>query len=235
VGDTVTISGEWEENDYFSPDDADVALLLGDDAGKKLLVIPQPGVAVPRMGEDTVVRVKGTVRSVDPEAEGVTGDGLVRQGDLLTVGPNAIVSAAEVELTPPVRDAVGRDLRFRVATVPRLYEEREVFEDRPVVVVGRASAIGERGFVLTQDGRSVFVSAPASKLERLNRGEKVRVRGEVAALSRLRTEVANQTAENAARRPPADVPFSAGDPYVLLRTLDGQGPGPLESDVPVIA
>jgi hypothetical protein len=246
VGKTVAISGEWEENDYFSPDDADVALVIGDDAGKKLLVIPRPGVSVPRMGEDTVVRVTGTVRTIDPkaEADGLRDTGLVRQGGLLSIGADALISATHVELTPPRRGPAERNLRFRVSTVPRLYKDLEVFEDRPVVVTGRASAVGKRGFLLTQDGRSIFVSAPFSKLEGLDPGERVRISGEVATLSRFRTQQANQVIERAlASDEPGptskgelrDVPFSRGQPYLLLRSLQGQGPGPLTSDTDEIS
>src|SRR5690242_19910972 len=63
-GQTVTVSGEWAENDYFSPSDASLALVIGDDAGTQLLVVPALGTDVPHMSENTVVQVRGTVHAL---------------------------------------------------------------------------------------------------------------------------------------------------------------------------
>lgn len=231
-GRTVVISGEWADNGFLSPDDAGTALVIGDDADETLLVIPEPGVEVPRLGEDTVVRVEGTVEVLEPDGSNGTTD-LLRQGGLLSRdGPEAIVEASAVELVDPPRATNARDRRFTVATVGQILADPGAFDRRAVTVPGRARRVGDGGFVLQGQDASIFVGAPASDLEQLEAGERVRVRADVAELSpfgsRQRERAFASVAPGVDPQEEVDLsgaPFEPGDPYLLLRALDGQGAG----------
>lgn len=129
---------------------------------------------------------------------------------------------------------IGDDADETLLVVPRLgvavpdVDENTVLRVTGVVVRGSASRVGGRGFVLSQDGATIFVSASGSELERLQDGERVRVRGDLARLS---TYGADELEQAIRSDPPGDQPRSAleldelpievGEPYLLLRTFDG--------------
>ncbi len=74
----------------------------------------------------------------------------------------------------------------------------------------------------------IFVSASASELEQLQDGERVRVRAELARLS---SHGADALEKAIISDPPTDqprsalyldeIPIKAGEPYLLLRALEG--------------
>ena len=221
AGETVTISGEYAQTDYFSPDDADLVLVIGDDAGRHLLVLPQPQAGVPPgIDEDTVLRVTGVVRVVEPGGD----EGLLSQGGLLAqAGAEAMIEATDVSYandepspTQPTR---------AVATVAQVLDEPRAFSDSIVRVPGRAYRLGERGFVLAGSQRAVFVGAPASELRAIAAGERILVDAEVARISPFRADVIADVLERAGgdkRVPGIDrIPRRPGDPYLVLRGIAG--------------
>lgn len=103
-GERVTISGEWEETEYFAPENADEVIVLGDDAGKTLLVVPQLGTDVPELDQNAVVRVTGPVRLIEQDESGFLAPGglLGGQGE----GPAPIVAAEQVDIVATQDDPV---------------------------------------------------------------------------------------------------------------------------------
>lgn len=210
-GETVTISGEYAEHDSLAPEDAALALVLGDDAGEQLLVLPQPSADIPRIDENTVLRVRGTVDVVGDG--GSTAAGYLREGGLLEPGmPEPIVRAEQVELIIPPEAVEQSESAPVAATVPQIVRDPEQYAGRALAVSGQVSRIGGRGFTLTQDGASIFVSTAGSGVEDVREGEQVRITADVSRLSEFR---ARQLAEELG--PDAPEP---DDPYLLLRTLE---------------
>jgi len=223
AGRSVTISGEIAENDFFSLADADLALVIGDDAGKRLLVLPQPGADLPiGLAETTVLRFTGTVRLADsgPEDDG----GVLDEGGLLSeTSADALLEATQIELvaaenasTPPLP---------RQLTVSQLLDDPRAYDNRPVLVPGTIQRIGQAGFVLAGQERQIFVGAPHANLDDLRPGDQVRVRAELERLSRFR---ANSIPEALAGTPELDdrgdtpaqgAPTGEGDPFLVLRAL----------------
>jgi hypothetical protein len=219
-GQRVTISGEWEETEHFRPEDAEEVIVLGDDAGAILLVVPQLGVEVPEMDEDTVVSVTGEVRLPEQGERGfVAPDGLLE-------GPSPVIAAERVSLVAAPEEPVA--VNADQVTVAQLLRDPAAYTDDPLLVFGTAHRIGDRGFVLAGDqAATIFVSAPASRLQDLQEGDRVRVRAE---LSRMSAYGADALEKALASDPPwdqqreeldvDDVPIEVGEPYLLLREVD---------------
>jgi hypothetical protein len=220
-GDTVTVSGEWAENRYFDPEDASLAIVIGDDSGQRLLVVPSLGTDLPRLDEDSVVHVRGTVHAL---TENDTTGGYVEPGGILaSPGVNALLVADRVEITPPPRITSGPDTTG--ATLAAIAGDPAAY-DGSLVNVGGTAHKTKRGFVLTADGHDLFVSAPASELDAVGDGERVRVQAKVQRLSGL----AAQELEHAVQTDPPGpqpgepaslqrLPVDPGEPYLLLRSL----------------
>jgi hypothetical protein len=221
-GQTVTISGEWAENTYFSPTDASVALVIGDDADAKLLVVPDLGVDVPRLDDDTVVRVRGKVHAL---TEGDSAAGFVHPGGILeSEGTHVLLTADQVAVTPPRRVTEGPSTD--ATTLAAILNDPRAFDGRLVSVTGTARPV-PRGLILSAGGQDVFVSAPRSDVDAVSRGDQVQVQAKVQRLSGL----AADTLETAfTTDPPSDepgeppildrLPIDAGEPYLLLREID---------------
>jgi len=118
------------------------------------------------------------------------------------------------------------------ATIGQLLRDPDAFANRPLLVRGTAHRVGELGFFLTQEGRSIFVGAPASRLEQLDRGERVAVRAELSQLSDTRAETIEEALDpTAATLEDAPVPVfreavGPDKPFLNLRALHGGGEGP---------
>jgi hypothetical protein len=224
-GEHVAISGEWADNDYFSPDQADQVIVLGADADRRLLVVPNLGVDVPELDDDDVLAVKGVVR-------------IPERGDPGFVAPDALMERAGGGVAPVLRaesvDLVsGPDTPLATeadrATVEQLLRDPRAFDERAVVVGGTVKRVVDRGFALADDGAAIFVSAPRSKLGTLDPGQLVRIRAE---LTRLSAYGADALEHALATDPPGDqprssldvgdVPIEVGEPYLLLRAVDEQ-------------
>ena len=223
-GRTVTVSGEYAENDYFTPQDAEYMLVIGDDAGRRLLVLPQPQAGVPLgVDENSVLRVTGEVRVVEPSAADGGDEGPLSQGGLLAqTGAEAVIEAIDVSYAgtepSPTQPTVSR------ATVGQVVEDPRAFSDSIVRIAGRAYVLGDRGFVLAGDRSAIFVGAPASELGSIGAGERVLVDAEVARISRFRTRVIEAALSQ--KKSDADgvdlnlVPNRPGEPYLVLRGMD---------------
>jgi hypothetical protein len=210
VGRTVTVSGEIAENAYLSTADASIALVIGDDAGQNLLVLPRAGAGVPRdLTEDTVLRVRGTVGH-RPATLDDRGPLSPMSRVMALSDARAIVRADRVELLHPRRVVDRRRPPFPRAHVRDVLREPAAVE-RPVVVTGRATAVSATGFVLEEDGASIYVGAPAAALRAITEGEVVSVRADVARLSPFR---AGWIAGRA-----GDAPAGAGDAFLRLRSI----------------
>jgi hypothetical protein len=215
----VTISGEWEETGHFEPANADEVIVLGDDAGETLLVVPELGVEVPEMDEDTAVAVTGEVTLPGQGDRGfVAPDGMLD-------GASPVIAAERVSLVAEPEEPAA--LNADQVTVRQLLRDPRAYTDDPLLVPGTAHRVGDRGFVLADDGATIFVSAPSAQLEDLRAGDPVRVRAE---LSRLSAYGADALEKALASDPPwdqqrealdlEDVPIQVGEPYLLLRGLD---------------
>jgi len=118
------------------------------------------------------------------------------------------------------------------ATIGQLLRDPDAFANRPVLVRGQAHPVGELGFFLTQEGRSIFVGAPASRLKQLDGGERVAVRAELSQLSDTRAETIHDALDpTAATLQGAPVPVfeeavGPDKPFLNLRALYGPGEGP---------
>jgi hypothetical protein len=210
VGQSVTVSGEIAENSYLSTADASIALVLGDDAGQNLLVLPRAGAAVPRdLTEDTVLRVRGTV--------GQRPATLDDRGPLSPISrvmavsdARAIVRADRVELLNPRRVVDQPKPPFPRAHVRDVLRDAAAV-DGPVVVTGRATKVSASGFVLSSGGASIYLGAPAAALRAVTEGEVVSVRADVERLSPFR---ADRVADRV-----GGAPAEPGDPFLRLRSI----------------
>jgi hypothetical protein len=230
AGERVIVSGEIAENDYFSLADAQVVFAIGDDAGdRRLLVYPQPQATVPDMSEDTAVRVEGTVRAIDPQADD-TG-GFVDIGGLLGASDaTAVIEATRIEIVAPSLNAPPPPAPVPTSTtIARLLADPEDFRARPVSVPGRVTAIFPSGFLLGHQGERMFVGAPASDLDDLRSGRRVRVRGELARLSQFRAKALTESIHGSSEgADPASDP-KAGDVFLVLRALRDASGDPIAS------
>ncbi len=227
AGERVVISGQVEELQGFSLADADIVFAIGDDASEKVLVYPQEGAMLPPgFSTDAIVRVTGTVRRVQRNAQ--TDGGVVQQGRLLA-GRDAEAVVEATSITVP-----GGDLGDEAATpaarqarVEQLVEDPRAWDERPLRVRGTVHRIGSAGFLLADGGASIFVGAPATDLSNLEEGRRVEVRAELERLSRFRANSIPEalagtpkTAANAAEGVDFDqVPTAAGEPFLVLRTV----------------
>jgi hypothetical protein len=222
-GERVSVSGEWAENRYFGPDQAEELIALGDDAENSLLVVPQLGVDVPEMDEDTVVSVEGVVRIPERAGAGALApDALMaREGG----GVAPLLAADSVELVPAGEEPLA--VEAEQATVPQLLRDPRAWDERPLNLTGTLARVTQRGFALAQNGATIFVSAPASELGALEAGDRVQVRAELSRLSAYGSDALEQALQGDS---PADQPQSAfdleelpidrGEPYLLMRALD---------------
>ena len=225
-GERVIVSGEWAENDFFPADRAEEVIVIGDDADVTLLAIPQLGVTVPPVDENDVLRITGEVRI--PEG---TEAGFLDAGGLLTDdrdGAEPVIAATRVE-----RGTLGDpDERFPVdVTVEQLVGSPRAFDERPLRVRGVARQLGGRGFVLTDDDASIFVSAPTTELEQVQDGERISIRADLSRLSRYGEDALGEALADdpAGAQPDAQLdlealPIEAGEPYLLLRSLEAGDP-----------
>jgi len=226
-GREVVVSGEIAENRYFSLADAPTAFVIGDDARGRIIVLPQPGTELPPLDENTAVRVRGEVSATQPTAPGEE-HGYLGQGGLLAgADADAFILAREIEWAVPRPGPAPPGPPPPTRTdVAQLVDEPGTCGDAPLVVAGRAWRLGDAGFVLRGDERSIFVGAPLSELERLEDGQRVRVRAELWRLSRWRAEIVRDAMASAATEGVAlgDVPTARGEPFLLLRALGGEPP-----------
>ena len=230
AGERVIVSGEIAENDYFSLADAQVVFAIGDDAGdRRLLVYPQPQATVPDLSEDTAVRVEGTVRAIDPQADN-TG-GFVDLGGLLAASKaTGVIEATRVEIVAPSLNAPPPPAPVPTSTtIARLLAEPEDFRARPVSVPGRVTAILPSGFLLRHQGEQIFVGAPASDLDDLRSGRRVRVRGELARLSQFRAKALTESIHGSSEGTDPATDPKAGDVFLVLRALRDASGDPVTS------
>lgn len=228
-GREVTVSGEIAGNEYLTLADADLAVVLGDDADSRLLVLPGPDAMVPRdLTENAVLRVRGEVEVVGAVSGRTGGEDFLMRGDVLAEsGAEAVIRASVVERTrkepgPPATPAPVR------ATVGQILDDPRAFDDVPVIVPGRAYPIGRAGFLLTDGRTSIFVGAPATRLPALEGGERVQVRAEVKSLSPFRADTIaralSDTPETAAALPDgaplAETPIAKGDAFLVFRAFE---------------
>jgi cold shock CspA family protein len=222
-GQRVQISGEWAENDYFAPAQAEEVIVLGDDAATPLLVVPELGVDVPVMDENSVVVVEGIVRVPDRAQAGLLGPAALMEGDDGGVAP--VVAASRVKLTegpePPIAAEADE------ATIRQLLRDPRAWGEASLVVPGQVTRITGRGFTLTDEGTSIFVSAPAAELSELKQGQRVRIRAELSRLSQFGADAVEQavtTVPPGDQAPPVtglgDIPIERGEPYLLLRGIE---------------
>ncbi len=207
----VTVSGEMAENDYASPADLRIAFVLGDDADRRLLVLPSATAAVPRdVGEDTVLRVRGRVSPTPAELAG-QGE-LSPTGRLIVAsGASAVLHADRVELLQPRRVVAQPRPPFPSLTVARVLERPGAY-DQPISVRGSARRIGGTGFVLRGERSSVYVGAPATALRAITEGDDVTVTADVARISAFRADWLHGRA--------GDAPNGVGAPFLILRGLE---------------
>jgi hypothetical protein len=224
-GQRVAISGEWAENEYFSPDQADEVIVLGADAERQLLVVPGLGVAVPELDDDSVLVVEGVVRI--PERGGA---GYVAP-DALMERPNGgiapVVQAESVELVSNPDEPLAAEADH--ATIRQLLRDPRAWDERAVLVRGTVTRVVDRGFTLAEDGAAVFVSAPASELGALEAGQHVRIRAELTRLSGYGADALERAlaTDRPGDQPRSsldidDVPIEVGKPYLLLRGFGAQ-------------
>lgn len=218
AGKEVVISGEVNEDAGLDLADADLALIIGDDTDRDVLVAPQAGAELPvGLDADTVLRVRGTVRppgDPPPSVQPLLADG----GPLAGSPPDVILEATSLEV--PVSDGPTTPPRVRTLTVSRLLADPGAFSDRPLLVPGTVAAVGPRGFVLSGDGAAIFVAAPLSDLDGLSPGRRVRIRAEVERLSpyragRVRSAIGESGLRDVAEQPP----MGSGAPFLVLRAF----------------
>lgn len=224
-GERVSVSGEWAENRYFAPDRAEEIIVIGDDAENPLLVVPRLGVDVPQINEDTVVAVEGVVRIPERTGAGrVAPDALMERED---GGVAPLLAADSVELVPAGDEPLA--LEAEHASVRQLLRDPRAWDERPLNVTGTVVRVTERGFAITQNGATIFVSGPASELDALKAGDRVEVRAELSRLSAFGADALEQAlqSDSPIDQPPSsfdidDVPIDRGEPYLLLRALEAR-------------
>lgn len=219
-GQTVRVSGEWAENRYFQPSDASLAMVLGDDAGQHLLVVPDLGVDVPPLSDNSVVEVRGTVHAL---GEDDTDSGFVQPGGILDEeGTAVLITAQTVSLTPPPR--VTSRPEPVDTTLNAILRDPRAFDGRNVTLEGEATRLGDRGFVFSSGGDDVYVSAPQSELTQVQEGERVRINVKVQRLSGRAAETLERqatTAPDPSLEALVDrLPIDPGEPYLLFRNLE---------------
>lgn len=213
AGEEVVVSGEIREDAGLDLSDVDLGFVLGDDAGLDLLVVAEPGTELPvSIDADTVLRVGGTVHPVDdaPErAAPLLGD----DGPLAGDPPGAVLLATAID--QPANAKPTTPPRVRTVTVARLLAEPEPFLQRPLLVPGTVTAVGETGFAIRgESGRELLVGAAGVDLGDVAEGDPVQLRAELERLSAFR----------AARLGGLDTgaPSGEGDPFLVLRAFTGE-------------
>jgi hypothetical protein len=133
------------------------------------------------------------------------------------------VRASNVSLTPPPRATSGPETAG--TTIPAILRDPRAFDGRLVRVSGTARRT-PRGLVLRDDGRDVFVSAPASDLNAVSDGEGISVQAKVQRLSGLAADTLERAfatdppGEQSGEPPVLDrLPIDPGEPYLLLRDI----------------
>ena len=224
-GERVAISGEWYDNEHFSPDQAEEVIVLGDDADQPLLVIPRLGVEVPQLDEDTAVAVEGVVRIPERAGAGFLAPDALMEREHGGVAP--VLAAESVELVTGAGEPLA--VEAEQVTVPQLLRDPRAWDERELALTGTATRVVERGFTLMQDGATIFVSAPSRDLSAVEAGDGVHIRAELSRLSAFGSDALEDALQT---DPPGDQPSSAsgigevpidrGEPYLLLRGLDMQ-------------
>lgn len=224
-GERVAISGEWADNPHFSPDQAEQVIVLGDDAERRLLVVPRLGVDVPEIDEDSAVEVEGVVRIPERSGAGyLAPDALMERED---GGVAPVVAADSVKLVAGGEEPLA--VEAEQATVRQLLRDPRAWDERELTLTGTATRVMDRGFTFKQDGATIFVSAPSRDLSALEAGDRVQIRAELTRLSAFGADALEEALHT---DPPGDqprssidvgdVPIEAGEPYLLLRGLDVQ-------------
>ena len=117
----------------------------------------------------------------------------------------------------------------RSTTLQQVLRDAEVWVERQVVLRGWAHR-RRGGFVLVDDGSSIWVAAPRG-VEAIEHGDRVVVRGDVERLSEARAadvvEALRRPTEPGLPAPDADAvedtPVQAGKPFIVFRRLVWQG------------
>ncbi len=117
---------------------------------------------------------------------------------------------------------------LRLTTIEQIQRDPRAWNEGPVLVRGTAYP-RERGFLLVNDGASLWVAAPAGT-SGLEAGDLVRVRGEVERITednarqvaqalRLKDDPGlSRNALEAIKQTPAEI----GEPFLVLRRLIGE-------------
>ena len=228
-GQEVTVSGQLAESDYFTQADANVVIPLGAETDGQVLVLPQESATVPELVGDAVLRVTGTVRSIE-SGSGGNGGSLPHARLLSESGAAAAIEATEVSVAGGDLDDIPSDPPARRATVSQLLRDPAAFNDQPVLVPGTVVAkFPGTGFVLAGnqgDTQTIFVGvAPGNQMDEVSEGDRVRVRAELERISRFR---ADTIAEALAGTPETDAstpegvdldqtPTEEGRPFLVFR------------------
>jgi hypothetical protein len=110
--------------------------------------------------------------------------------------------------TPP------EPIHFRKVSVAKIVEAPAVYTGGRVRVTGIVTPLGERGFVLTDDGRSIYVRRPVRPQRRLSRGDTATFHGAVQGMSRF---LARNLQDRFSREQLRGAPVGMGAPYIELR------------------
>lgn len=164
-------------------------------SGAVIEVMPQLGVAVPRMRHGRRLRVTGRV---------------------VRLGGARLIAATRVRAGP---SPLYRSFVASRATVREIRRHAGAFDRRSATVAGRVRKVVAGGFVLSQGRLSLFVATEglisrgdAEDRPEVTAGRRVAATGQVQRLSRL-------AARKLAARAGKDVTATAGEPYLIARVL----------------
>ncbi len=180
----------------------------------------------PGFSTDAIVRVTGTVRRVQRNAQ--TDGGVVQQGRLLA-GRDAEAVVEATSITVPGGDLGDEPATpaAREALVPQLVDDPRAWDERPLRVSGTVHRIGPPASCSRMRARRSSSARPRLTSPELEEGQRVEVRAELERLSRFRANSipealagTPETAANAAEGVDFDqVPTAAGEPFLVLRTV----------------
>jgi hypothetical protein len=118
-------------------------------------------------------------------------------------------------------------------TIAQIHRVTPDFTREVVEVSGTVVPVKDSGFVLRQDGDRIFVNAPPRVVLPLSNGDRVRVVGQVRAITPLleraiqsRRDVVRDPGEpphhasKAARRAVAETPSDTGSPYIEADSVE---------------
>lgn len=211
-GRSVTVTGKWVHNRYYRPKDASQALVIGTDAGEQLTVVPDLGVNVPVVSDDSLVRVRGEVYVLEAGASGARF--LASPGVLSKRRPGAVLAAKVIDRPRELGD------RADATSVPleRLLEDPRAYDLRRVEVGGMVEP-SAGGFVLAEADRRIFVSASRAVAAALQHGEPARIQARVQRLNRLSAATLRRVmgTDDA-----LELPAEPGRPYLLFERVAGR-------------